>query len=179
MTEDSGIPDYADDASTAYDEADRPRLDDSPAALPGEEPQGVDEYGTSAAEQRHGEPLSARLVREEPDVTPDDTRTPDDPVLGDEAAGEALARAAQDADVPADGDSGYGSDGNGNGYGYGYGGNGYGGGDPVGASGRLVAPDLGVGEDTEGTAVAEDTGEVGEQTAEEAAMHEVPDDEVR
>jgi hypothetical protein len=33
--EDDGIPNYANDDSSAYDEADRPLFDDSPAALPG------------------------------------------------------------------------------------------------------------------------------------------------
>jgi hypothetical protein len=68
MTDTEGIPDYADDDTTAYDEADRPRLDDSRAALPADEPLAVDGHGTTAAEQLHGESLAARLVREVPDV---------------------------------------------------------------------------------------------------------------
>jgi len=36
--EDDGIPKYADEDSYAYDVGDRPSFDDSPAALPGEEP---------------------------------------------------------------------------------------------------------------------------------------------
>lgn len=36
--EDDGIPKYADDTSSAYDVGDRPSFEDSPAALPGEEP---------------------------------------------------------------------------------------------------------------------------------------------
>lgn len=35
--EDDGIPNYANDDSSAYDEADRPLFDDSPAALPGDD----------------------------------------------------------------------------------------------------------------------------------------------
>lgn len=63
-----GIPDYADDTSTAYDRADRPDLDDSPPALPADRPLGVDEHGVTAAEQRQGESLAEHLAREEPDV---------------------------------------------------------------------------------------------------------------
>jgi hypothetical protein len=37
-SEDDGIPDYADDESSAYDTGDRPSFEDSPAALPGEDP---------------------------------------------------------------------------------------------------------------------------------------------
>jgi hypothetical protein len=65
--EEEGIPDYADDASTAYEEAERPRFRDSPANLPADEPQGIDEFGVTAAEQRHGESLDMLLEREEPD----------------------------------------------------------------------------------------------------------------
>lgn len=67
--EEEGIPDYADDTSTAYQEGERPRFRDSPASMPADEPHGVDEYGVTAAEQRHGEPLDMELAREEPDVT--------------------------------------------------------------------------------------------------------------
>jgi hypothetical protein len=68
--EDEGIPDHADDMSTAFDEADRPRFADSPPTLPTDEPQAVDEHGVTAAEQREGESLDARLAREEPDRPP-------------------------------------------------------------------------------------------------------------
>lgn len=59
-----GIPDYADDASP------RPRPDVEPQRMPtpGEEPVAVDDYGTTAYESSHLEPLGARLLREEPDV---------------------------------------------------------------------------------------------------------------
>lgn len=45
--EDDGIPNYADDDSSAYDLGDRPSFDDSPAALPADEPQALpaDEIG--------------------------------------------------------------------------------------------------------------------------------------
>lgn len=66
--EDEGVPDYADDTSTAYRERDRPRFRDSPYPVPGREPQALDEHGLTAREQRQGESLDERLAREEPDV---------------------------------------------------------------------------------------------------------------
>lgn len=69
LPEDEGVPDYADDTSTAYDEADRPRFNDSPYPVPADEPQMIDEYGVTAAEQRRGEPLAERLREEEPELT--------------------------------------------------------------------------------------------------------------
>jgi anti-anti-sigma factor len=43
---------------------------------PRERPLGVEEYGTTAAEQREGEPLDERLAREVPERRPDATREP-------------------------------------------------------------------------------------------------------
>ncbi len=60
----------------APDEQDRAEaLDDDkqPAEYPPEEPLGVDEYGTTAAEERWEEPLAERLAREEPEDRPADT----------------------------------------------------------------------------------------------------------
>ena len=59
-----GIPEIADDATP------RPEEDVEPQqmAMPGDVPVALDEYGTTAAETRHGEPLSGRLAREEPDT---------------------------------------------------------------------------------------------------------------
>jgi Family of unknown function (DUF5709) len=36
--------------------------------VPGDDPVGVDDYGTTAAEEQAGEPLDLRLSREEPDL---------------------------------------------------------------------------------------------------------------
>lgn len=69
--EEEGLPDYADDTTTAFEEADRPRFRDSPASLPSDRPQAVDEFGVTPAEQREGEPLEGRLAREVPDVVPE------------------------------------------------------------------------------------------------------------
>ena len=121
--EEEGLPDYADDDSTAYEEADRPRFRDSPANLPADEPQGMDEYGVTAAEQRHGESLDMLLEREEPDY-------------GEGRPPEAFE----------------------------------------GETGRLVEPDEGAHTDQEKDALAGRAGGEG-LTAEEAAMHDVSEEE--
>jgi hypothetical protein len=54
-------------------------------AVPGDEPMAVDDYGTTAAEERAGEPLDLRLAREQPDLAaraeqpPDETPAADQP----------------------------------------------------------------------------------------------------
>jgi hypothetical protein len=63
-----GLPSVADDTSTAYDEPESRMRDDTAPALPGDEPLGVDSYGVTAQEEQHGEPLKARLLREEPEL---------------------------------------------------------------------------------------------------------------
>lgn len=119
--ESEGLPDTADDTSSAYDDPNHPRLAESPPALPTDEPQGVDEFGVTPEEARRGESLSARLVREEPDESID----------------------AQGADRPV---------------------------------GRLVEPDQGLREDDEDQAIAYDSGETKGLSAEEAAVHVIPDE---
>jgi hypothetical protein len=71
-----GIPETADDDSTAWDDVESPRWADGsdPAPVPPDREDGplaLDEFGVTAEEQRRGEPLDQRLAREEPDVTPD------------------------------------------------------------------------------------------------------------
>jgi hypothetical protein len=160
-----GLPDTADDDSTAYDEVESGRIADGPdpAALPADRPVAVDRFGTTAEEQRAGSPLDARLAQEEPDVLaaePDPTAEEDVP---DE---DSDARAQFDADVatpspesdpdspvslydrPLDGTVGK----------------------PVG---RLVEPDQGYLSDTEADAIATDAGAAGGgPSAEELAVHE-------
>ena len=156
-----GIPDVADDTSTAYDQPDKPRLEDSPVSLPVDRPVAVDDYGVTPEEGRHDEPLSARLMREEPDISPDDPETAAAPDLADEATSETAATwAARDADVLGAGlaenlDS-----------------------PPDEQVGRLVEPDEGVREDDEAESIAYDSGEHQGLSAEEAAMHIVPDSEL-
>ena len=59
-------------------------------------PQGVDDWGTTASEERQGEPLAVRVAREEPDVLDllDDEEDPDGStgVAGALSAEEAALR---------------------------------------------------------------------------------------
>jgi hypothetical protein len=61
--EEQGIPDLQD----GYPEQEWAE-DPQQAPVPGDEPMALDDYGTTAEEQRRGEPLDGRLRREEPDV---------------------------------------------------------------------------------------------------------------
>jgi hypothetical protein len=171
-----GLPGTADDDSTADDTPASGRWADGPdpAALPSDNPHGVDHFGTTAAEQLRGEPLAARLLEEEPDVQVDEEWA-DPGNLADEAIDEESERQARlDADVfgespTSDPDS------------------------PVslydhgrldGTSprpvGRLVEPDQGLGPDDEPDSVAYDAGTSGGgATAEELAMHETEAPEYR
>jgi hypothetical protein len=117
---------------------------------PPERPRGVDAFGTTLAEQRQGESIEDRLRHEEPDPASafEDPLAESDKVGGDDP--DAIA--AED-DYLGDGE--------------------------VGArrSGRLKAPDEGMGEDTESDMVADDVGiDGGGSSAEEAAMHIVEDE---
>jgi hypothetical protein len=161
-----GIPEYADDDSTAWDDVESPRIADGPDPypVPGDRddgPAAIDEYGTTPEEQRRGEPLDLRLAREEPDISPDsvgadlrddedDTRPWGDEIPVDPHLDSHVSM--YDRDEP--------------------------GLPPTGGVGRLVAPDEGVHEDTEKDEVAFDAGAAGGgASAEELAMHAVPDDE--
>jgi hypothetical protein len=175
-----GLPDYADDDSTAFDDVLSPRESDGrdPAPLPPDRdtgPLALDEFGTTAEEQRQGEPLDQRLAREEGDVQPDSVAVDPDPLLADEAVGEAAAgQVADDGALLADGpvDPHLGS--------------------PVSMYdrfepgvpdlepvGRLVQPDEGAHADAESTEIAVDEGAAGGgASAEELAIHRVPREEV-
>jgi hypothetical protein len=67
-TESQGLPNHADDTSTAWDDPRHPDFDDSPPALPADEPQGLDDYGLTPDEEARDEPLRARMLREEPEI---------------------------------------------------------------------------------------------------------------
>ena len=56
---------------------------------PLEHPQGVEEYGTTAAEERRPEPIQDRVIREEPDVTAP-TGAGVGPVVAPDTAGGVL-----------------------------------------------------------------------------------------
>jgi Family of unknown function (DUF5709) len=163
----SGLPDTADDDSTAYDQVESPRWADGPdpAALAGVGPGGSNRYGDTAEEQRAGEPLDYRLRQEEPDVGAEDPLPPaGDPI--DETVGSSEQQSF-DADVwgpspTSDPDSpvslyddGQLDD------------------DVPEPVGRLVEPDEGYGFDNERDSVAYDAGAAGGgASAEELAMHE-------
>ncbi|HWH01307.1 MAG TPA: DUF5709 domain-containing protein [Pilimelia sp.] len=188
-----GLPDTADDDSTAYDDVHTGRQADgpAPAALPADRPVAVDRFGTTAQEQLRGESLEDRLAQEQPDFGADVQETAagpptgraaaladpspsaagpaDDDRLDDSLDESASARAALDADVLTDGpqhdpDSQVSY---------------YDRPDPLaetgGSVGRLVAPDQGAAPDREKDEVAHDMGAAGGgATAEELAMHEAP-----
>jgi hypothetical protein len=46
------------------------------ASSPNDEPQAADDHGTTAREQRQGEPLDDRLAEEQPDMEPQGETTP-------------------------------------------------------------------------------------------------------
>jgi hypothetical protein len=172
--ESDGIPSYADEDSDAYDDLGQRKLDDSPPALPGGAPDMLDRHGTTAEEQRVGEPLDSRLAQEEPDIPVENPLAQPGRALSDEATSEAAAaQAPQDADV-LDADGRLESD-------------------PDSAVslydrpevqvrddgvGRLRQPDAGFGEDTEKDEIALDTGERLGALPEETAMHEVSEDDL-
>ncbi len=167
--ESEGLPDTADDDSTAYDDVETGRWADGPdpAALPADRAQAVDRFGTTAEEQRAGESLDYRLSQEEPDVQPVDPLDSPGP-LADEAIDEqGAAQARLDADVygespVSDPDSKVSLYDHGQLDGTSP--------DPVG---RLVEPDEGSGYDTETDSVAYDAGAAGGgASAEELAIHE-------
>ncbi|WP_433324559.1 DUF5709 domain-containing protein [Spirillospora sp. CA-294931] len=60
--EDQGVPDLQDGTPEQ-----RWAEDPQSMAVPGDEPLALDDHGTTASEQREGEPLRDRLDREEPD----------------------------------------------------------------------------------------------------------------
>jgi hypothetical protein len=162
-----GIPEYADDDSTAYDDVESPRAADGPDPypVPGDRddgPAAMDEYGTTPEEQRRGEPIDLRLAREEPDVSPDG--------IGADLHDDADEAKPWQDDGPVDPHldspvSMY--DRNEPGL------------PPTDRVGRLVAPDEGAHPDTEKDEVAVDAGAAGGgASAEELAMHPVPDDEL-
>jgi hypothetical protein len=162
--ESEGIPDIADDDSNAYDDAEHHRFDDGPPYLPADEAVAVDDYGVTAYESSHDEPLQARLVREERDLSPDEPETASIPGIADEAVtDDMLAQAARDADAIGVEDEEEDLD------------------EPAAGHfvGRIVEPGEGGSfEDDEAESIAYDSREFEGMTAEEAAMHEVPEDEV-
>jgi hypothetical protein len=162
-----GLPAHADDDSFADPDAQSSRAADDPVALPGDRPAAVEEYGTTAEEQRQGESLDERLGREEPDpaltgdVLPDPlTEEPAGADPGADERADPRLEGILEADDPATvsavsvyerlGETGTG-----------------------GQVGRLVEPDEGAHPDAEADAIAADRGPAGGgASAEERALHE-------
>lgn len=174
-----GIPEYADDDSTANDDV-GVRISDgpNPAPLPRDRDDDVNRFGDTAEEQRQGESLDRKLGRETPDPSvvaeaparPDTVASPiaaesfdADPL--DETVDRLDPGTALDDDGPVDPhldspvsmyDRPLGPD------------------DDFGSVGRIVEPDAGFGEDTEKDMIGYDAGAAGGgASAEELAMHEV------
>ena len=163
----SGLPETADDDSTAYDSVETGRWADGPdpAALPGVGPGGSNRFGDTAEEQREGESLDYRLSQEEPDVGAEDAlpasrdrydetvdssaqRSLDADVWGESPTSDPNSAISLYDDGQLDADS------------------------PA-TVGRLVASDEGSGFDDEPDSVAYDAGAAGGgASAEEAAMHQ-------
>ncbi|MEU4568050.1 DUF5709 domain-containing protein [Micromonospora sp. NPDC023956] len=167
-----GLPDTADDDSTANDDVETGREADGPdpAQLPGDRtPVAVDRFGSTAEEQLDGESLDYKLDRERYERPADDPLAgPVDPDIAAEAdSEEAAAQAQLDADVMNPGPT---SDPHSPVSLYDHGQLGGVGDAQVG---RLVEPDEGVRSDTETDSVAYDAGAAGGgASAEELAIHE-------
>jgi hypothetical protein len=174
-----GIPEYADDDSTAYDDVNSPRVADgaNPWPLPPDRedgPVGMDDNATTAEGQRRGETLDDRLAAEEPDLGEEDLPTPGSALLDEATSENQEATAGRDVEV-LDGDgtqwvdpdspvSSYDREGL----------------DPMseGRVGRLVRPDEGAHPPAETDEVARDYGASGGGAGpEEAAMHQIPDED--
>ncbi|WP_436526641.1 DUF5709 domain-containing protein [Actinoplanes sp. HUAS TT8] len=163
----SGLPDTADDDSTAYDEVDSGRWADGqdPAALAGVGPGGSNRFGDTPEEARQGESLDRRLRQEEPDFGAEEQnparRDPIDETV-DDSEDERFDRDVWGDSPTSNPDSAISL---------------YDDGqldeDEPGRVGRLVAPDGGSGLDDEEDSVAWDAGSAGGgASAEELAMHE-------
>jgi hypothetical protein len=166
-----GLPDVADDDSTAHDDVLTGRQADGahPAELPGDNPVAVDRYGNTAQEQADGEALDYKLGRERPETPAIEVPAAIDPLIADEADGEAAAAQAQfDSDVMSDGPT---SDPNSPVSLYDHGQLG----EVPGQEdvGRLVEPDQGIGGDQDAESIAFDAGAAGGgASAEELAVRE-------
>jgi hypothetical protein len=154
-----GIPEYADDDSNAYDDVDSSRLADGydPSGLPGDREDGemaTDDFGTTPEEQLRGEDLDGRLAREEPELTqaglPGSLREDSEGGVVDPHLDSQVSMYDRPGlDALAEN-----------------------------RVGRLVEPDSGAQPDDEADAIAFDFGASGGGAfAEEAAMHQIPQEE--
>lgn len=72
-----------------------PANQDEGQIAPRDFPQGAEEFGVTAAEQRLEEPIAERVLREEPDFGAEDFEADADDTLG----GQLLAPGSEDIDV--------------------------------------------------------------------------------
>lgn len=168
-----GLPDTADDDTTAGDDVESGREADGPAPAPLPPDRdvrvvAVDQFGTTAEEQADGESLDYKLGREQGELPVNEPLAgPVDPGVADEAVSEEAAAQAQlDADVMNPGPS---SDPNSPVSVYDHGNLGA----AVRPIGRLVEPDEGAHTDQEVDSIAYDAGAAGGgASAEELAVNE-------
>src|SRR5690242_1924781 len=94
-----GLPETADDDSTAYDDVETGRIADGPdpAPLPGDSPLAVDRYGTTPEEARLGESLDYKLGRENYDGRGDAVPRPADDTTEDPS--DLVDMASEDVDL--------------------------------------------------------------------------------
>jgi uncharacterized protein DUF5709 len=176
-----GLPETTDPDSHADEALDDVRIVDGPTPVPlppdrEDGPLGLDEYGTSAAERDRREPLSRKLRRERPDLDADAVALLAGPGWDEETPDQQAARRPDEDAESLDSGGAI---------------------DPhldwhtsmydravpgiptLGRIGRLVWPDaagLAAGDPTLGAYDAGSAG--GGFTAEEAAMHEIPESEL-
>jgi len=82
---------------------DDPINDDEGMIPPRDHPQGAEEFGVTAAEERAQEPMAQRLLREEPEVSPDDINEADaDLPMGGMSSGRFVAPGDEDVDAVDD-----------------------------------------------------------------------------
>ncbi len=72
LPEDEGIPEHGGPARGKRETGDQ----QEGLLPPRDEPQAADDFGTTATEQREGEPLDDRLAEEQPDLEPQTAATP-------------------------------------------------------------------------------------------------------
>jgi Family of unknown function (DUF5709) len=164
-----GVPEYADQDSTAWDDVESPRISDGldPAPVPGDRPLGLDHYGVTPEEARLGESLDYKIDREVPDTASDPSAIDEDAaVTADaDAPDPDTALVFSDPPVSTGTDSAVST--------YDATDDLFEPGDPVG---RLVEPDEGAHPDEEADAIAYDADAAGGgPSAEELAMHETPE----
>ena len=97
-----GLPEVADDDSYADGVHEAARDRDAPGALPPDRedgPLGLEDYGITSAQRSRGEPLSARLAREVPDVYLGPAYEDPDPRLTEDLDPDAEQQVEEDSRI--------------------------------------------------------------------------------